>query len=554
MNKISRNKKYLSVTIKVGMPLIAFVVFMSFVSKPKANKPLNLGSGIMPIGAYYYPEHWPEEEWKRDLKKMADLGFQFTHIGEFAWSRMEPEEGKYNFAWIDRILEIAEENNLKVIMCTPTPTPPAWLTHQHPEVLSVNEDLVRRGHGGRLHAIYDHPVYLQYTEKIITQLGKRYGDHPVVAGWQLDNEPHFGPIYDHSEFAGGKFPIWLQGKYKTIDALNRAWGPSFWSQTYNTFEQIPLPNKNSGAHGGNPHAKLDFARFTAERLAEGLRFQADLLRKLVSKNQWITTNYAYYKFLPATDPFLNRDDLDFASHTMYLTSGHLNDEGGPLAFRRGSGLELSFSNELAASVNGTTGIMELQPGQINWGVINPQPLPGAVRMWAWHSFALGDAFICTYRFRQPLFGSEQTHKGIIDTDGVSLARGGREYVQVMEEIKSLSEVKVDERMPEIYRSRNTALLWNPNNLIDIQNHRHHADFDPWQHLYSYYAHLKSMGCPVTFIREDDNFDPKIYPFMVVAAYQLMSRELIEKLEAYVQARKIPMDICGKRITRSQYGT
>ena len=326
----------------------------------------------------------------------------------------------------------------------------------------------------------------------------------------------------------------MQGKYKTIDALNRAWGTSFWSQTYNTFEQIPLPNKNSGAHGGNPHAKLDFARFTAERLAEGLRFQADLLRKLVSKNQWITTNYAYYKFLPATDPFLNRDDLDFASHTMYLTSGHLNDEGGSLAFRLGSGLELSFSNELAASVNGTTGIMELQPGQINWGVINPQPLPGAVRMWAWHSFALGDAFICTYRFRQPLFGSEQTHKGIIDTDGVSLARGGREYVQVMEEIKSLSEVKVDERMPEIYRSRNTALLWNPNNLIDIQNHRHHADFDPWQHLYSYYAHLKSMGCPVTFIRGDDNFDPKIYPFMVVAAYQLMSRELIEKLEAYVQ--------------------
>lgn len=492
----------------------------------------SLGKSIMPIGAYYYPEHWDKSEWAPDLQKMAELGFEFTHLGEFAWAAMEPEEGKYDFGWLDEVVDLAAKNNLKVIMCTPTPTPPAWLTTKHSEILAVDQNFLTQQHGGRLHVIYNHPTYLMYVEKIIKELARRYGNHPVIAGWQLDNEPHFGPIYDYSEQAKKEFPVWLQRKYTTIEKLNAAWGTSFWSQTYNNFEQIPLPNAVNTPQGANPHGLLDFSRFTVDRLAEGLRFQADLLRKLVSGNQWITTNYAYFKFLPVTDPFRNKDDLDFASHTMYLTSGFLNDDGGPLASRLGSGMELSFSNEFAKSVNGSTGIMELQPGQINWGVINPQPLPGAVRMWVWHSFALGDMFTCAYRFKQPLFGSEQTHKGIIDTDGVSVARGGIEYVQAIKEIGSLTIA--DSKIPAAVKSRATAFLWKMDNLIDIENHRHHQDFDPWQFNYLYYNQLKRMGCPVTFLQETDEFDAKKYPFMVAPAYQITDKKLIDKWKKYVQ--------------------
>jgi beta-galactosidase len=468
-----------------------------------------------------------------DLEKMADLGFEFTHLGEFAWAKMEPEEGKYEFAWLDKTIELAAANGMKVIMCTPTPTPPAWLTQKHPEILAVDQNYIRQQHGGRLHVIYNHPVYLEYVEKIIVRLAERYGDHPAVAGWQLDNEPHFGQIYDYSEQAQIEFPPWLDRKYGSIDVLNDAWGTAFWSQVYNDFSQIQLPNKVNTPQGANPHALLDFSRFTADRLAEGLKFQADMLRGLISKDQWITTNYAYFKFLPVTDPFRNKNDLDFASHTMYLTSGFLNDEGGNLASRLGSGMELSFSNEFAKSVNGRTGIMELQPGQINWGTINAQPLPGAVRMWVWHAFALGDMFTCAYRFKQPLFGSEQTHKGIIDTDGVSLARGGKEYVQAIKEIGAL---KINSELePEELKSRKTAFLWKMDNLIDIENHRHHEDFDPWQFNYLYYNQLKRMGCTVTFLQEDDPFNPNEYPFMVVPAYQITNEALISKWEKYVEA-------------------
>ncbi|MCC5929847.1 MAG: beta-galactosidase [Cyclobacteriaceae bacterium] len=487
----------------------------------------------MIIGAYYYPEHWNPEHWERDLKKMSELGFTFTHFGEFAWSMMEPEEGRFDFDWLDRAIEIAARYKLKIIMCTPTPTPPAWLTYKHPEILTVDEQGIKQRHGSRLHVSYNHPVYLHYTEKIVTQLAKRYGQDDRIWGWQVDNEPHYGVLYDYSEQHQKAFRTWLASKYNTIDDLNAAWGNAFWSQTYNNFYQIRIPNASEAPQGANPHALLDFQRFNADELASALRFQTEILKKHIKASQWITTNYAYYKFLPSVDLFRNQNDFHFASHTMYLTSQFLNDSGDSLAHRLSSGMELSFSAEFARSINGYTGIMELQPGQINWGKINPQPLPGAVRMWVWHSYALGDQFACTYRFRQPLFGSEFYHKGILEPDGTTLSAGGAEYAQVIREIGDLP-IPNKIRLPKSLKSRNTAFLWNQDNLWDLENYRHHEDWDTWQYFYTYYESLKSMGARVTFIQEKDSFDPEVYPFMVAPAFQLSDDSLIDKWEEYVK--------------------
>jgi len=520
-------KKALLVSLFIGFHLNVFA--------QNADKALRLSKQetLMPIGAYYYPEHWPRAQWSRDLKRMAALGFTFTHFAEFAWAQLEPEEGKFDFDWLDYCLDEAAKNDLQVIMCTPTPTPPAWLTEKHPEILTVNANGVTQNHGSRLHVSYNHKTYLYYVERIVEAMAERYGNDDRIAGWQLDNEPHYGVLYDYSEGHKKEFQQWLKNKYQNIDSLNAAWGAAFWSQTYNHFEQIHIPNANQAPQGVNPHALLDFQRFNAAEVANALRFQAEILREKVNSNQWITTNYAYFKFLPSVDPFLLEDDLDFASHTMYLTSKFLSDHGSSLAHRLGSGMELSFSQEMATSVNGRTGIMELQPGQINWGVINPQPLPGAVRMWVWHAFALGDDFTCTYRFRQPLFGSEQTHKGIMDTDGITVARGGKEYLQVIKEINQLEIPKKAIALPDEIQSRATAFYWNQYNLLDLENHKHHADWNTWGVYYTYYQALKSMGSPVTFLTEQDNFDPKKYPFMVVPAHQIISNELVKKWENYV---------------------
>ncbi|WP_425421702.1 beta-galactosidase [Phaeodactylibacter xiamenensis] len=492
----------------------------------------------MPVGAYYYPEHWPEAQWDRDLGKMAELGFQFTHFGEFAWAMMEPEEGQFDFEWLDKAVGLADKHGLKVIMCTPTPTPPAWLTEKHPEILTVNDQGLTQHHGSRLHVSYNHPTYRYYTERIVRKLAERYGQDERIWGWQVDNEPHYGVLYDYSEGHERAFQDWLREKYGSIDSLNIAWGAVFWSQSYNHFGQVQIPNKNRAPQGANPHALLDFQRFNAEELAEALRFQADLLKSLVDKRQWVTTNYAYFKFLPSVDPFLNREDFDFAAHTMYLTSGFLSDEGGPLAHRLGSGLELAFSQEFAESVNGYTGIMELQPGQINWGVINPQPLPGAVRMWGWHAFGLGDEFVCTYRFRQPLFGGEQTHKGVMETDGVTVARGGKEYVQFIEELQQLTksgDLKADATMPAALKARKTAFYWEQDNLWSLGNQPHHSDWDSWAHHYTYYQNLKRLGAPVTFVSPGEAVDPEEYPFWVVPAAHMIDPSQVKIWEDYARA-------------------
>lgn len=516
------------------MQKIFFVLFICtcFVfAAPSENLPnLQLGKSVMPIGAYYYPEHWSPDQWERDINRIAALGFEFTHFAEFAWAKLEPENGKFNFEWLDRCVALAEAAGLKVIMCTPSPTPPVWLTQKHPEILVKQESGFTVKHGMRLNCNIAHPVYQRYIKRIVEQMTKRYGNHPAVAGWQIDNEPHFEGLYDYSDFAQKGFREWLRAKYTTIDNLNHAWGASFWSFTYYNFNQIYIPNKNEKA--SNQHAVVDFKRYNADALAAGLRFQANLLRANISKNQWITTNYAYYKFLPSVDLFRNRGDLDFASHTMYLLSTFLNTDKGEKAYRLGSGMELAFSAELAKSIEGFTGIMELQPGQINWGQWNSQPLPGAVRMWIWHTFGLGDKFVCTYRFRQPLFGSEQFHKGIMEPDGVTVSPGGAEYVQAINDIKSLPKIEHASEPVEL-KNRRTAFLWKQDNIMALDEAKVNVKWDTWQHYYVYYQKLKTMGCPVVFVQETDAFDVDKYPYMVVPAFEMVDNALIEKLKDYV---------------------
>ncbi|MDZ7319866.1 MAG: beta-galactosidase [candidate division KSB1 bacterium] len=494
------------------------------------------GDSLLPVGVYYYPEHWPRQQWSRDIQRIRELGFSFIHIGEFAWAQLEPEEGRFDFTWLDSCILEAEKHGLKVILCTPTPTPPAWLTVRYPEMLLVDENGIQQQHGSRLHINPTHPIFLKYAERIVKALARRYGNNRTVIGWQIDNEPHLGTLYDYSETAQRGFRQWLKEKYQNeISRLNSAWGTAFWSQSYNNFDQIQIPNARRAPQGVNPHALLDFRRYTADALASFIRFQSVILRQYISSWQWITTNYAYYKFLPSVDLFRNQGDLDFASHTMYLLSTYLDDAGGELGFRLGSGLELAFSSEFARSIAGFTGIMELQPGQINWGKYNAQPLPGAVRMWLWHSFALGDRFICTYRYRQPLFGSEQTHKGIMELDGMTLSRGGNEFVQTIAEIHDIARfARREAPWPVDLKSRKTAFLWKQDNLWEQEASKHNQEWDSWRHVYHYYAALKSMGAPVTFIQEQDDYNVQEFPFLVAPAYSMVNASVIYKWQRYVK--------------------
>jgi beta-galactosidase len=480
---------------------------------------------LMRIGVYYYPEHWPESQWERDFANMERLGFEFVHMGEFAWAFMEPQEGRFDFAWLDRAVELAARHHLKVILCTPTPTPPVWLAEKYPETFLVGADGRRREHGSRGNNALADPTYLRLSGRVIDQLGRRYGKNPAVWGWQLDNEPGAQP--DYSPSAQAAFRDWLRARYKTVDALNREWGAAFWSLKYDAFGDVRAPNPTF-LYGVSPHAMLDFRRFTADQTARFLDRQAEVLRRYTSPSQFITTNYI--SNTGSSDP-RRTTQLDFVSYTMYPVGGGrgLGEEGFRLGWQDG----IAFANAFYKPVAGATGVMELQPGQVNWAYINPQPAPGVVRMWLWHAFAGGLSFACNYRYRQPLYGSELYHYGIVRTDGVTPSPGGLEYSQVAREMREL-RAKYDPKAapPADYLARRTGILWNQDNLWNIDYQKQTALWDTWGHMFRYLEAAKSAGAPLEIIGEGQDFSK--YPVLVAPAYQLLDEELVRRWTRYAE--------------------
>jgi beta-galactosidase len=507
-----------------GLLLAAFVVCRPPVEAQSIER-FFPARNLTSIGVYYYPEHWDPSQWERDFRNMAAMGFEFTHFAEFAWAQLEPEEGRYDFGWLDRSLQLAAKHHLKVILCTPTATPPVWLVRKFPEVLATAEDGTRMDHGSRQHASFSSTFYRAYSLKLVEQLARRYGGDERVIGWQLDNEPR--RFLDYGKDAPGRFRAWLEKKYGTIDALNEAWGSAFWSGTYTAFAQIEIPLHRQW--GMNLHQRLDHYRFADAETATFLDEQARVIRKHARGGQWITSNY-----IPMYDVgYVGASrELDFDSYTRYMVYGA--DRGlGPRGYRVGDYTRIGMANDFFRPLKGVYGVMELQPGQVNWGPINPQPLPGAVRLWLWHVFAGGSAFTCTYRFRAPLYGFEAYHAGIVGTDGVTPTRGGTEYAQFIGEIRRLRE-KADPaaRVPEGYARRATAILIDTDSIQAIALNRQTTEWNTESHVLKYYRALKSFGAPVDFVRV--GADLSRYPVLVVPAHQMIDQDVITALTRYAE--------------------
>jgi beta-galactosidase len=485
---------------------------------------------LMSLGVYYYPEAWPAAQWPRDLANIRQLGMEFVHLGEFAWAFMEPSAGTFDFAWLDRAIQLAAEQGLKVVLCTPTPTPPIWLTEKHPEVLMIDATGRRQRHGTRQHACWSVQTYREYVAKIVHELGRRYGRDPRVWGWQLDNElTHYGKEPCHCDACQKKFHAWLKSKYTEVAALNRDWGTSFWSQVYQRFEQIRLPNAQEFPAQFNPHAMLDAQRWFAAEAADYLRFQTGLLRQHCGHAQWITSNHIHN--FPAVNPALNARDFDVVSWTLYPVHG--NASRGPLGFRLGDPAVLTFAGDFMRSLNGQHGIMELQPGQVNWGEVNPQPYPGAVYLWILRSFATGAKFVCTYRYRQPRSGAELYHYGIVGPDGVTPTNGGEQFSRAARDVAQLRKsARPGVAPPATYAARQAAILYSYEVRWDIDNHKQNKAWDTYEHLLKYHRALKRVGAPVDVITEDKDFAP--YPFLIAPAYQLLDEPLVARWKTYVE--------------------
>ncbi|WP_415921160.1 beta-galactosidase [Tateyamaria sp. SN6-1] len=376
------------------------------------------------LGVCYYPEHWPEDMWAEDAARMAALGLTWVRIGEFAWKRMEPEEGRYDWGWLDRAIATLGAAGLHVVLGTPTATPPAWVVAKHPDMFAVDAEGRPRGYGSRRHYCFSHAGYLEECRRIVQAMAERYGPNGHVAAWQTDNE--YGchdTILSYSDAARDAFRGWLraqfpgQGNDGDIDALNATWGNVFWSMDYDSFDQIGLPNLT--VTEPNPAHVHAFRRFASDQVVAFNRAQVEIIR--AHTDAPIAHNYMGR--ITDFDHFAVGADLDIASWDSYPL-GFLEDRVGATPAhqrayaRQGDPDFQAFHHDLYRAVgkDGRWWIMEQQPGPVNWAPYNPSPLPGMVRLWTWEAFAHGAEAVCYFRWRQAPFAQEQMHAGLLRPD------------------------------------------------------------------------------------------------------------------------------------------
>ena len=482
------------------------------------------------IGTYYYPEQWPRDQWERDFKRIKQMGLHHVHMAEFAWVHMEPKEAYYTFKWLDEAVDLAKKAGLSIILCTPTAAPPVWLSSKYPETMMVTASGRRVKHGSRAHRCVNSKTFVCLAEGITLKMAERYGHDPNVIGWQIDNElGHYENAACYCPECHKKFRDYLKTKYQGIDELNLAWAGDFWSQRYEDFEEIELPNSEALSYLPNEHALLDFYSFYSLSLAAFIENQATSLRAHLHKDAWVTHNfiadsrYVYPRHV-------KEKTLDFFTNTIYPVFGKY--DGKPIGelFRIGDPMQIAKHCDFARGHNGRWGVMEMQPGQVNWGPFNCKPHPGAIRLWLWTAIAHGAELLDTYRFKQPLSGCEQYHEGLIALDGKSLSQGGKEFKQVANEIKQLeSHWRSDCRM----RLRRAAVYFDWVSVKALEIHPQSTAFDPYRCWMRFYEALKTFGYSVDII--DLKSDLRPYELVCTAMVDLVDNTTIDKWEHYLNS-------------------
>lgn len=470
----------------------------------------------MYLGVDYYPEHWDSALIDEDIDRIKKMGANIIRIGEFAWHLMENQEGEYDFAFFDMVIEKAKKQGLKIIFGTPTATFPAWLAQKHQSILSEDEFGHKRVFGGRRQYCFNSEVYSEYTKKIVSRLVEHYKDEESIIAWQIDNElGHEGSDMCYCHQCEYRFREFLKNKYKEIKRLNDVYGTIFWGQTYNNFGEVPAPRPTITMH--NPTLSLDWARFRSYSINNYAKLQIDLVKGIKGEHQKVTHNFSGGFFEKAYDLNKVAEELDFASYDNYPVWGGLRE---PL---RPSHIAMTL-DYIRGLKDKNYWIAEEIMGAQGHNIIGYLPRPNEAKMWAYQAVAHGCENMLFFRWRGMTKGAEQFCLGIINQDNEE----GRKFYEAQSFMRDISNYE------EVINSKiksDIAVLYDFDNNWSWHYQQQSSKFNFTEELLRLYTPFYELNTNIDVISVDKNFAK--YKVLIVPVMQIIDDNLGKRFEEFV---------------------
>lgn len=469
----------------------------------------------MRIGVDYYPEHWDKDMWKSDVRLMAETGVKIVRLAEFAWCRLEPADGVFDFVWLDEAIRLFADNGIEVIIGTPTNCPPRWLCEKHPEILPVGDNGRTNPIGIRGHRCYNSPALREYAGRIVAKLAEHYKDFSNVTAWQLDNELEANICF--CDTCNKKHREWLKRKYDTLEALNKAYGNVVWSGEYQSWEQIDPPYGGYNTAWLNPAYMIDFERRATDDMLEFIRFQADIIRSYIP-DAFITTNACFCNH--TSDFTAMFSDLDVAAYDNYPTTlvshdyENITSTSAYLDMIRGAKRNNFWIME---ELSGTPGC---------WAPMQRTPAPGMIKGYALQAFAHGADTVIFFRWRTANIGAEMHWHGLIDHSGVP-GRRFDEFAQLCGEAEKLKDIRGSELHSDI------AILYSPDSGRAFRLQPQTDGFSYIEQIKAVHQAFVRYGLNVDII--DEHADISGYKIVCAPALYVTDNSTVKMLHGFAES-------------------
>ena len=468
-------------------------------------------------GGDYNAEQWPEEIWLEDMRLMKLAGVNLVTVGVFGWALLEPAEGKYQFDWLDRLMDLLARTGIYADLATATAAQPAWASVKYPDILPVDEYGRRLAYGSRQSYCPNSGSYRRLAAALVRAVADHYAGHPALAFWHVNNEYGCHVAACYCEACAEAFRSWLKARYETLEALNEAWGTSFWSQRYYRWEEIAPPRATSTFK--NPGQVLDYQRFMSDSLLACFVAEAQILREM-SPGVPVTTNFPPDQ--KPLDGYRWAREMDFVSWNSY-------PDPVPSAARAHDPSAPALGHDLMRSLKGGQPFVltEQAPSQVNWRDINLNKRPGIMRLWSWQAVAHGADGLLFFQWRQSRRGAERFHSGMINNDGSESSRVFREVAALGRELEGCSELAGSRVEAQVALLFDYETWW----AVD-QRPAPSADLfylDQVRHLY---AALFSLNLGVDLLPLDGELED--YMLVVAPTLMMMKSGIAERLDTYVR--------------------